>query len=199
MTCTCVDDVGQAITPPICVVDHRSYNYYLHLIGNLVFSTCFYPVLTVTLLHRYTSSNLQTVTLHWYTIEIFWCEILKYFEAGIVCMQLDCDRTYTFVRNTTNMLAKKFHMQSFNLGVWLKLLVLVLRYTDTGSISTCTYRSTSTCMVTIVHNTTLHRKIGTLLRHYIITQTHGYTITPLHGYTFTPLHGYRSSSNFSAF
>ena len=34
-----------------------------HLIGDLVFSTCFYPVLTVTLLHRYTSSNLQTVIL----------------------------------------------------------------------------------------------------------------------------------------
>ena len=65
-------------------------------------------------------------------------------------MQLDCDRTYTFVRNTTNMLAKKFHMQSFNLGVWLKLLVLVLRYTDTDS---SIFRSTSTCMVTIVHNT----------------------------------------------
>ena len=122
-------------------------------------------------------------------------------------MQLDCDGTYTFVRNTTNMLTKKFHMQSFNLGVWLKLLVLVLRYMHRhwySSILLSTCRSTSTCMVTIVHNTLhytdkqvhcyaitpLHGYTVTRVHRYTVTQVHCYTVRQLHCYTVTPLHGY---------
>ena len=135
-------------------------------------------------------------------------------------MQLDCDRTYTFVRNTTNMLAKKVHMQSFNLGVWLKLLVLVLRYTDTGSNILYIYMQEHQYMhawlqlcithcitpknrytVTPLHHytitwlhhytvTRLHLYTVTRLHRYTITRLHGYIVTPLHGYTVTPLHGY---------
>ena len=108
-------------------------------------------------------------------------------------MQLDCDCTYTFVRNTTNMLTKKFHMQSFNLGVWLKLLVLVLRYMHRhwySSILLSTCRSTSTCMVTIVHKYNTLHYTDKQVHCYAITPLHGYTVTRLHGYTVTPLHGY---------
>ena len=135
-------------------------------------------------------------------------------------MHLDCDRTYTFVRHTTNMLAKKFHMQSFNLGVWLKLLVLVLRYTDTGSsilyiymqehqymhawlqlcITHCiTPKNRYTVMplhhytITWLHHytiTRLHRYTVTRLHRYTVTRLHRYTVTRLHRYTVTPLHGY---------